>query len=203
MPKTPLDDVLREAGAFFMKESPVHKAASRIAKELTKLEIPFAIAGGLAVGVHGHKRVTEDVDVILTAEGLARFKAKWLGRGWVERVKGSRGMRDTIWNVPIDVLVTGDFPGDGKPKPVSFPDPTEASELDREHGYPVLTLDRLVELKLASGMTAPHRLRDLADVIDLTRALQLERGFGDRLNDYVRAKFDELWLAAQHADEDD
>jgi len=28
-----------------------------------------------------------------------------------------------VCNVSIDVLLTGDYPGDGKPKPVVFPDP--------------------------------------------------------------------------------
>jgi hypothetical protein len=50
--------------------------------------------------------------------------------------------------------------GDGFPKPVSFPDPQEAAvEIG---GIRVITLERLIELRLASGMTAAHRLRDLA-----------------------------------------
>lgn len=57
--------------------------------------------------------------------------------------------------------------------------------------------DRAIELKLASEMNAPHRLKDLADVLELIRALALPRETGDALNSSVRAKFDELWLAAQ------
>jgi hypothetical protein len=37
----------------------------------------------------------------------------------------------------------------------------------------LLPLPRLIELKLASGMTAPHRLKDLADVIEVIRILKL------------------------------
>ena len=51
----------------------------------------------------------------------------------------------------INFLLAGDFPGDGKPKPVTFPDPREAA----------------VEL-----------------------------------DPYVRAKFDEVWLASRHPDDD-
>ena len=202
MSTTPLDDVLSRAKSFFMRESDVHKAAKRIAKELTTLEIPFAIADGLAVGHHGHERVTEDVHVLMTREGLAAFKEAWLGRGWVERFKGSRGLKDAVTNVPVDVIVTGDFPGDGKPKPVAFPDPTQAAQLDSELGYPILKLERLIELKLASGMSAPHRLRDLADVLDLIRKRKLPRELAQELNPWVREKFDELWQAAQVVDED-
>jgi hypothetical protein len=64
----------------------------------------------------------------------------------------------------------------------------------------VLSLPRLIELKLASGMTAPHRL--LADVQRLIAARKLPREFAENLDPYVRAKFDELWLSAQLEPED-
>ena len=40
----------------------------------------------------------------------------------------------------------------------------------------LLPLPRTIELKLASGMTAPHRLKDLADVIEIIRILRLPAG---------------------------
>ena len=52
-------------------------------------------------------------------------------------------------------------------------------------------------MKLASGTSAPHRLKDLADVIELVRVLSLPRSLGDSLDSSVRAKYDELWDAAQ------
>ena len=86
-------DSLAEAEAYFMGQARVQKAAQDIAAALDELEIPYAIAGALAVSMHGHPRTTADVDVLLTAEGLKRFKDRWLGRGWVERVQGSKNMR--------------------------------------------------------------------------------------------------------------
>jgi hypothetical protein len=141
-------------------------------------------------------RTSEDVDVLLTREGLAAFKQRWLGRGWVERFPGSKGMRDATHNVKIDVLLAGEFPGDGKPKPVAFPDPEFVGEVGAD-GMRVLDLKTLMELKIASGMTAPHRPRDLDDAIQLIRANRLPRAYADRLDPYVRTKFEELWLAAQ------
>jgi hypothetical protein len=41
----------------------------------------------------------------------------------VERFPGSKGMRDAEHDVKIDILLTGDYPGNGNPKPVRFPDP--------------------------------------------------------------------------------
>jgi len=49
----------------------------------------------MALNAHGYRRVTADVDVLLTLEGLAFFTEKRLGLGWVERFPGSKGMRDT------------------------------------------------------------------------------------------------------------
>ena len=51
----------------------------------------------------------------------------------------------------IEFLTTGEYPGDGKKKPVSFPDPRTVSfEAD---GISYIHLNKLVDLKLASGMT--------------------------------------------------
>jgi len=47
-------------------------------------------------------------------------------------------------------------------------------------------------LKLASGMTAPDRLKDLADVQELIKIRHLSREFAENLNPYVRAKYLEL-----------
>ena len=100
----------------------------------------------------------------------------------------------------IDVLIAGEFPGDGLPKPVAFPDPATVSvEGERFHILPLATL---LELKLASGMTAVHRLKDLADVLEVIRAVQLPESFADNLNPYVREKYLELWRAAQSATND-
>ena len=55
-------------------------------------------------------------------------------------------------------------------------------------------MPKLVELKLASGMTGGiHRLKDFADVIALIETLQLPAEFADELNPYVRDKYLELW----------
>jgi hypothetical protein len=107
-------------------------------------------------------------------------------------------MRDTETKVDIDVVVTGEYPGDGKPKPVVFPDPASAAV--RGQRVALLPLPKLIELKLASGLSAPHRLKDLADVLELVRALSLPRDLAASLDASVRAKYEELWQAAQTPD---
>lgn len=194
------DALLAEAEAYFMGQGGVHNAAAAISGRLAEAGIDYAIAGAIALGEHGFKRLTVDVDVLIRREGLDRFKAEWLGRGYVDVRPGGKAVRDTTNNVKIDFLITGDFPGDGKPKPVAFPDPREAAVAGEK--YRIVALHRLVEMKLASGMTAPHRLQDLADVLRLIRAADLPHDFGARLDPYVRGKFEELWLASRHPEED-
>ena len=144
---------LERAEQFFMKTGKVHRAALSIAHRLDAAQIPYAIAGAMALGAHGYERVTTDVDVLLTREGLARLKDHCLGSGYVEKFPGSKGIRDTENGVSIDVLIAGECPGDGLPKPVAFPDPAEVA-VDGER-FRILPLPTLIELKLASGMTRP------------------------------------------------
>ena len=191
----PVTEALRAADDFFMGKSKVHRAAEALFARLREEKIDFALAGALALNVHGVRRMTEDVDILITAEGLQRFKERWLGKGYVEIRRGARSVRDTETRVKIDFLLTGQFPGDSRPKPIQFPDPKDRVEWIE--GTPVLALPSLIELKLASGMTAKDRPRDLDDVIRLIRARSLPQAFADQLNSFVRSKFLELWEAAQ------
>jgi len=74
---------LRTMDEFTAGEAPVQKAARKIARALGEQRVPYLVAGGLAVAANGLERLTVDVDLILTREGLAAFKERWLGLGWV------------------------------------------------------------------------------------------------------------------------
>jgi hypothetical protein len=194
-------DGVRQAAEFFMGKADVQRALETLARRLEQLDIPYAIVGAMAMNEYGYRRVTEDVDVLLTREGLERFKQHWLGRGYVEKFPGSRGLRDTENAVPIDIVVTGDYPGDGRPKPVVFPDPADHAR--RGAHVRLLPLAKLIELKLASGMSAPHRLRDLADVHELIRVTDSPLEMTADLDESVRDKYRELWHAAHEAHDDE
>jgi hypothetical protein len=182
------------AERFFMGLDEVHRALRRLTATLEADGIPYAIADAMALNAHGYRRVTTDVDVLLTREGLAQFKQNHLGRGWVERFPGSKGMRDAEVGVKIDVLLAGDYPGDGKPKPVRFPDPSVAIRGD---GFNLLPVATLVELKLASGLTNPDRMKDLADVQELIRHASLPLELRDELDLMVRDEYARIWNATR------
>ena len=184
----------------FEEKSAVHDALRKISQRLDELGIPYVIVGGMAMFAHGFRRFTEDVDLLVTTEGLKAVHEQLEGLGYLPPFPNSKQLRDTDNGVRIEFLVTGQFPGDGKPKPVAFPDPADCG-IDIG-GIRYLQLSNLVELKLASGMTNPGRLKDLADVQELIRVLHLPPEFGEKLNPYVREKFAELWRSIQGSDDE-
>lgn len=178
-----------------MGQAEAQLAAEKIVAILEREGIPYAVIGALALNEYGHRRVTVDVDLVMRPSDLEVFKRRWLGRGYAERVPGTGKLIDTELGVPIDVLSTGRYPGDDKPKPIAFPDP--AAVAVRGRPFALLPVERWIELKLASGMVAPHRLKDLADVQELIGAAKLPRSLAEALHAWVRPKFLELWDAVQ------
>jgi hypothetical protein len=79
---------------------------------------------------------------------------------------------------------------------VAFPDPASGSV--EAAGMHLLSLPKLIELKLASGISNPRRVRDLADVQELIDLLHLPAELADQLNPYVAAKYRELWEVVQN-----
>jgi hypothetical protein len=188
-------DVLMLADDFFMKKGVVFETMRRLAQRLHAEGIPYAVIGGMALAAHGYVRMTLDVDILLTSEGLAQFREKLVGKGYVADFPGAaKSFRDTETNVKIEIITAGEFPGDGLPKPVSFPDP-EGWTVE-EDDVLVINLEKLIELKLASGLSATHRMRDLADVQDLILALNLPLELKDKLNESVRPEYRRIWEAA-------
>ncbi len=153
---------LQQASKFFMGSDPVHQTLRTITAKLREINVPYAVVGGMALVAHGYDRTTVDVDILLTPQGWKDAIGHLEGLGYVRPFPGSKNLRDTATGVRIEFLLTGGFPGDGKPKPVSFPDPAGAGvEID---GITYLGLPQIIELKMASGMTNPGRLKDLGNV---------------------------------------
>lgn len=179
---------LKESERFHMGVGEVHKTMAALAADLGRAGIDYAIVGGMALHAHGYRRETVDVDVLVTPEGLRGFHERLVGRGYRPLFEGAqKSFRNTKTGVSVEFLITGDYPGDGKPKPVAFPDPAAVS-MDVQ-GAKVVNLPTLIDLKLASGMTQPSRRRDLADVQDLIRMLALGEEFAEELNPYVRETY--------------
>jgi len=181
-----------------MGQAEAQQALYRLTAILEAEDLPYAIIGAFALNEYGHRRVTVDVDLVMREDDLQRFKQAHLGRGYAERVPGTGKLLDTEFGVNIDVFSTGRYPGDDKPKPIAFPDP--ATTALRGERFALLPMPRYLELKLASGMVAAHRGKDLVDVQELIRSAALPLAVADELHPWVREKFVELWHLAQTPD---
>lgn len=179
---------------FFQGKDAVHKTMRRLVKKLEKAEIPYAIVGGMAVNAHGHQRTTKDLDVLLTAEGFAQFKERFVPKDYETTPKRSRRFVDRKNDVTVDILITGLFPGGGKPGPIAFPDPGEVSETVKD--IQVIDLVTLIQLKLAA-----RRHQDFADVVNLIAAHDLDEAFQEKLHPSLHRDYIECLEEKRREDE--
>ena len=191
------DDVagrIAEADEFFAGRGQVRRTLDRFCGAVDAAGIPYVVIGAMALNAHGHVRVTTDLNVVVTRDGRRRVHELLVGRGFRPLFEGSRNLRDTANGVKIDLVLAGDFPGDGVEKPVAFPDPSVEPVVVKD-GVRYVTAEKLVELKLASGISHKLRYRDLGDVVSLIGSARLPRDFGARLNPWVQPKWYEIWDA--------
>jgi len=185
---------LKEIDMFFQGKSPVHKTMKRVIKQLDKAKIAYAVVGGMAVNAHGYERTTNDLDLLVTAEGLAEFKRRYVPDKYEPTERRSRRFTDRTNQVLIDFLVTGQFPGFRGPGPITFPDPQAVAEIIKD--IQVVNLPALVQLKLAA-----RRYRDFADVVALIRAHNLDEAFLPNLHAKVRRDYIECLEEKRREDE--
>jgi hypothetical protein len=173
---------LREISMFFDGTDRVHRAMRKVVDIFEQQQIEYVIVGGMAVNAHRHQRTTGDVDILVRPEGLAKVR-DLVATGTFSSVAGrSRRFIEPSEGVQFDLLVTGLFPGSGKPGPIPFPDPTVVAQTVRD--VRVANLKTLIELKLAA-----HRYQDFADVVSLIRANDLDESFMSQLHLSVHKDF--------------
>jgi hypothetical protein len=185
---------LKEIDLFFQKQDPVHQTLRRLARRLEKAGIPYAVMGAMAVNLHGARRTTDDVDVLLTREGLDRFRQELVAKFYKPVEGRPRRFLEKQSKVTVDFLLTGHYPGRGGPGPFAFPNPLEASE--EVEKVRVVTLPQLIQLKLAA-----RRYYDFGDVVFLIRVKNLDESFLKQLHPSVHQDFIECLEEKRREDE--
>src|SRR5579883_2872476 len=91
-----LDDDLEwafmEGSRHFEEKSAVFQTLRRITSHLDELDIPYAVAGAMALFRHGLRRFTEDVYILVSADGLQRIHAALNGRGFLPPFAASKSL---------------------------------------------------------------------------------------------------------------
>jgi hypothetical protein len=173
---------MREISMFFQGTDPVHQTMRRVVQKLRDAQISYAVVGGMAVNAHNYRRTTDDVDFLLTSEGLAAFDRLFLS-GTFQRVPGrNRRFLDPETGIMFDVLVTGMFPGSGRPGPIAYPDPATVTQVIETAS--IVNLKTLIELKLAA-----HRHKDFGDVVALIGIHKLDESFGNQIHPSLHPDF--------------
>jgi len=135
--------------------------------------VEYVVVGGIAVQVHGHVRMTNDVDLIPSpspenlkrlAKALTELDARVLNPGSENLQIDARMLpRATLWQLSTrhgDVDVLHDAPG-----AAPFPELHERALVIAlgDHPIPIASRDDLIRMKRAAG-----RPVDLADIAALT-----------------------------------
>lgn len=175
---------LWQGGLFFQNECEVQHSLRRLALRLNALGTNYAVVGGMALYLHGFRRYTENVNILVTREDLPEVHHALLDNGYRISRAGSHNIHDMKNGVYIKFMVSNDVP-----------DPQRmAAERD---GVWLLNLAPLLNLNLISGMKSIARLKDVSDVQEMIKLLHLPQDFAEQLSPSVREKHDELWQGFQ------
>jgi hypothetical protein len=173
---------LQEISMFFDASDRIHQTMRRVATKLEEAGIHYALVGGMAVNAHQHPRTTKDVDFLITPQGMASFLRTYVPAEFEPCPGHARRFIDRGTGVTFDFLVTGRFPGSGRPGPIAYPNPENVSQtIDNTQ---VVNLATLIELKLAAG-----RHKDFGDVVELIRVHNLDESFTTRIHSAVHGDF--------------
>jgi hypothetical protein len=151
--------------------------------------IPHAIVGGVAVCLHGYRRNTVDLDLLISRTDQSKVRAALENAGY-QWSSDAAEFRSPA-GIPVQMLLSGEKAGSDSE--VILPEPNTPGVTVEIEGLAVLDFARLVEIKLACGLGSPRRThRDLADVIELIAVHQLERSFARHLHKSLRPAFRKL-----------
>lgn len=156
------------------------RAAREVSEVVRQSDSPAAVIGGVAVVLHGYVRTTSDVDVFVGGD-VKPFAARLRAHGMNF---DSRRREFLCHGVPVHI-VTEDEVGEA---------PVERVEID---GILTVSLPDLINMKLRSGLSGLSRTKDLADVVELTRARRLPATFASKLHRSLRADFRKIVKAVR------
>jgi hypothetical protein len=163
---------------IFSQEGPVWGTLRRSHEALRDAGVPHAVVGGLAVFLHGHRRMTTDVDILVSAPERPAVHRALQSAGLVLRGREFIGDKD----VRLHLLLTGQPEGIEWATSIVFPDPADPTCVRAIDGFPTVVLARLLEMKLACGLSNLRRPRDIDDALRLMEVHKLDKRFAGQIH---------------------
>src|SRR5262245_24628016 len=176
---------LAEGSSYFERQGSVWQTLRRVAQQLDRSGVPYAVVGALAMFHHGYRRFTHNVNLLITSAGLNAAAECLTGFRRIDA--GSERFIDEETGVSVLFRIEGDQPGGSAWGQVRFPNPLVDSATDS--GIRFVSLPTLLSLKLASGLSNRDRLRDIADVQEMIKELCLIESLAKRLHADVREEY--------------
>lgn len=163
--------------------------AERVHGLLARERIDHAIVGGVAVCLHGYRRNTVDLDLLVRPEDSAAVHSTLEADGF--RWNPSEKEFRSAAGVAIQFVLAGESEGPGQA--ATFPSPSDPKQVTTIEGLPVLSLAPLIQSKLACGLGNLRRThKDFADVVELIAVHRLDGSFARFLHKSVRKEYREL-----------
>ncbi|MEZ6090304.1 MAG: hypothetical protein R3C05_20205 [Pirellulaceae bacterium] len=172
--------------------------AARCHKLLTDAGIAYSVCGGVAVCLHGYQRNTTDLDLVIRSDDSAAVRAVLTEAGFAWDAE--QGEFRTETGIAIQFLIAGQKAGKGSE--VSVSEPIGDLNVEQIEGLSVVRLSRLIEMKIACGMSNMRRThKDFADVVELIAIRNLDGSFARFLHKSLRPTFRDLVRNAAAPDE--
>ena len=178
--------------------SNIWDTARRCDEALRQQGLPYAIVGGVAVCLHGYQRTTIDIDILVSRADTQAVRAALEAAGfeWHAEAREFRDQND----IPVQCVISAEPAGADVSLGVFLPEPNADGVTTEIEGLSVVSLSRLIELKLACGLGSLRRTyRDLGDVVELIAVHNLGRDFARFLPKSLRKEFRELVVRARGA----
>jgi hypothetical protein len=120
----------------------------RLHSVLVRKNIGHAIIGGVAVCLHGYRRNTVDLDLLIRPDDTAGLRSVLEEEGfqWIAEEKEFRSPS----GLAVQFMIAGEKEGTGQE--ATLPNPSDAKHVTSIEGLPVLSLAQLIQSKLACGM---------------------------------------------------
>lgn len=180
---------LREGDRHFSGKGLVWETARRFIEALRAHRFETVLVGDLAMFLHGYRRATTVVEVIVTRESLEFIRSNPEMLGVSLPFPVANHVRDSATQVDIKMALAGN-PRNRVPPHVFLPRPDDCkTEIE---GMPVIQLAPLIEMRLAGSLDDSLH-GESVDVIEMIRVLHLPREMADKLNPIVQAKYVEYW----------
>jgi len=128
----------------------VRRVARKVSALLKDRNIPHALAGGMAVCLHGYDRMTRDVDIVVEREAKEFIESLGDAKPLYGKVEG---LTVKIDKVDVDFI----FPSLGLHS-------EDITSPDYLVGFPVIKIEPLIAMKMEAG-----RSQDSADIVALIK----------------------------------